>query len=119
MYKSIFKVMCIVFFICVFSVSCRNDCKKADKLIREGQYDKAIEILENYVKSHENDHTGYMLLGDAYVAKARKIGGYGYNPATREIVLKGTNYYKESYRIKKTRLVEDKLAIASGMLEAP
>ena len=116
--KSICMVAGILLLLVGILSGCGNECTQADKLIREQQYDKAIEILDKYVAEHGDDHTGWMLLGDAYIGKARSIGGYGYNPATFDIVMKGVDYYKKSKKIKATKLIDDKMAIASGMLEA-
>ena len=116
------RKLCSIVALCACAgliIACSNDCRKAEQLIAQKQYDKAIDLLENYIKTNPNDNVGFMLLGDAYIGKAISIGGPVYNPATVNLAVKGSDYYKKSYELKRTREIDNKMALASQLLEAP
>jgi tetratricopeptide (TPR) repeat protein len=94
--------------------------KQAETLISEGEPDKAIPLIREYLETHPDDHAAWAVLGDAFIQKAYDVAGcYCYSPAAFDLAREGLRYYDKSLEIEFTRWVEDKKALAAGFLAMP
>lgn len=59
------KLLCIFLLVPIFALS-QTDIVTAEGFLKQKQYDKAVTLLDNHIKSNSSDMKAIELLGDAY-----------------------------------------------------
>lgn len=66
-----FLILLSLVFLSTISIFAQNETEKGVELYRNGDYDGAISVLENVVKTDEKDRKVWIYLGASYVKKKK------------------------------------------------